>query len=127
MRTRARHTVQIRRVYESLQPDDGKRFLVDRLWPRGISKSALSSVEWLRDVAPSAELRKWFQHDPEKWHDFQKRYRAELRKNKAAWAPLMEALRHDDVTLLFGSRDQENNQAVVLKKFLEDKASLREQ
>jgi uncharacterized protein YeaO (DUF488 family) len=113
---------RIKRVYEDALPSDGKRFLVDRLWPRGIAKSALSSVKWLRDVAPSAELRKWYQHDPDKWTEFQKRYRRELKKNAPAWEPLLEAARKSDVTLLYGSRNVEINHAVVLKKFLEQRA-----
>jgi len=117
----AQHKIRIRRVYEGFEPDDGERFLIDRLWPRGISKSKLSSVEWLRDIAPSAELRKWFHHDPARWTEFQKRYRLELRKNAPAWKPLLEALRKGDITLLFAARNVDNNQAVVLKKFLEQK------
>ena len=121
MTKRAQHEIRIRRVYEGLEPDDGKRFLIDRLWPRGIAKSKLSSVEWVRDVAPSADLRKWFDHDPAKWTEFQKRYRSELRKNESAWKPLLEALRKSDITLLFAARNVDNNQAIVLKKFLEQK------
>ncbi len=124
MTPRSRNEIRIRRVYDGLQPDDGKRFLIDRLWPRGISKSALASAEWLRDVAPSAELREWFQHDPDKWLEFQNRYRLELRKNKDAWMPLLEALRTSDVTLLFATRNLENNHAIVLKRFLEQKNPL---
>jgi uncharacterized protein YeaO (DUF488 family) len=122
MPARAQYQFRIKRVYEESQPEDGKRFLIDRLWPRGIPKKALSSVIWLRDVAPSADLRKWFQHDPDKWPEFQKRYRLELKKNASAWAPLLEAVRESDVTLLFASRNTENNQAIVLEKFLDEKA-----
>ncbi|HEY2082454.1 MAG TPA: DUF488 family protein [Verrucomicrobiae bacterium] len=121
MAARSRHQFRIKRVYEELLPEDGKRFLIDRLWPRGISKKALSSVQWLPEVAPSPALRNWFGHDPAKWPEFQKRYRLELKNNASAWAPLLEAIRESDVTLLFGSRNIENNQAVVLKGFLEEK------
>jgi uncharacterized protein YeaO (DUF488 family) len=110
---------RIKRVYEEHLPEDGQRFLVDRLWPRGVPKTALSSVKWLRDLAPSPALRKWFQHDPAKWAEFQKRYRRELKNNAIAWTPLLEAARQSAVTLLFASRETEINHAVVLKKFLE--------
>lgn len=115
------HRIQIRRVYADAQPGEGKRFLVDRLWPRGVSKKALGSVRWLPDVAPSPTLRKWFEHDPNKWKEFQKRYRLELKKNTEVWNPLLEAARLGNVTLLFAARDEEINHAAVLKKFLEKK------
>ena len=115
------HIIQIKRVYEAASKDDGTRFLVDRLWPRGIRKEALADVKWLKDVAPSDNLRKWFCHVPAKWKEFQKLYRAELEKNPAAWGLLLEAIKEDNVTLLYGATDQEMNQAVVLKKFLEGK------
>jgi uncharacterized protein YeaO (DUF488 family) len=121
MAARRQHAFRIKRVYEEFLPEDGKRFLVDRLWPRGIAKRALASVQWLREVAPSPALRQWFQHDPVKWPEFQKRYRLELKKNTAAWMPLVEALRESDVTLLFASRNTEINHAVFLKRFLEEK------
>jgi uncharacterized protein YeaO (DUF488 family) len=117
-----KHAFLMKRVYDGLSSGDGARFLVDRMWPRGIKKSALSSVTWLRDVAPSAPLRKWFAHDPAKWPEFQKRYQAELQKNSTACKPLLEAIQKGDVTLLFAAKDQEINNATVLKKFLEKKA-----
>ena len=94
---------------------------MDRLWPRGIRKEALADVQWLRDVAPSADLRKWFGHDPVKWKEFRRRYRAELEKNSAAMKPLSEAIKKDNVTLLFSAKDPEMNQAAALKEFLEEK------
>jgi uncharacterized protein YeaO (DUF488 family) len=103
-----------------LSPADGACFLVDRMWPRGVRKSALSSVTWLRDVAPSAPLRKWFSHDPARWPDFSKRYRSELQKNSPACNPLLEALRKRDVTLLFAAKDPARNNAVELRKYLEE-------
>jgi uncharacterized protein YeaO (DUF488 family) len=115
------HEIRIKRVYDELASDDGARFLVDRLWPRGVKKSALSDVTWLRDIAPSAPLRNWFDHDPAKWDEFRKRYRSELEKNSAVWKPLLDAARKGRVTLLFAARDTEMNQAVVLKEFLEKK------
>ena len=121
--SRGKHGFQIKRVYDELSSSDGARFLVDRLWPRGVKKSTLSSVTWLRDVAPSALLRKWFGHDPARWPKFQKRYRAELKKNSIACKPLWEAIQKSDVTLLFGAKDPDMNNAVVLKRFLEEETS----
>lgn len=115
---REKHKIEIKRVYDEFSAADGACFLVDRMWPRGIRKSALSSATWLRDVAPSAPLRKWFNHDPAKWPDFQKRYRAELQRNPAAYGPLLDALQKHDVTLLFAAKDPDRNNAVVLRKFL---------
>jgi uncharacterized protein YeaO (DUF488 family) len=118
-----KHSFHIKRVYQDLSPDDGVRFLVDRIWPRGVRKSALSSATWLRDVAPSTPLRKWFGHDPAKWPEFQKRYRTELQSHSDAYGPILEAIQHHDVTLLFAAKDPELSNAAVLKKFLEEKAS----
>src|SRR5689334_24440326 len=111
--------LKIKRVYESAQATDGTRFLVERLWPRGIKKETLKMKAWLKDVAPSPELRKWFAHDPEKWTEFQKRYRAELKSNSEAWKPIFEASQKGDVTLLYSARDMEHNSALLLKEFLE--------
>lgn len=116
---RARHAFGIKRVYDDSSPGEGLRFLVDRLWPRGIKKSALSSAVWLKEVAPSPALRQWFGHDPAKWTEFRKRYRRELEKDPAAAKPLRDAIKKGDVTLLFGARDREINHAVVLRDFLE--------
>ena len=110
-----------KRVYESAQASDGVRFLVDRLWPRGIKKEHLKMKAWLKDVAPSPELRKWFAHDPDKWTEFKKRYRAELKANPSVWAPIVEVAKDGDVTLLYSARDTEHNSALVLKEFLEKK------
>lgn len=118
-RLTGKHEVQIKRVYDESSSGHGTRFLVDRVWPRGIKKSKLSGVTWLKDVAPTTPLRKWFGHDPARWAEFQKRYRTELKKNPDALKPLEDALEKHDVTLLFGARDKEKNQAVVLKEFLE--------
>jgi uncharacterized protein YeaO (DUF488 family) len=98
---------------------DGKRFLIERLWPRGVRKSALPLDDWLKDVAPSTELRKWFSHDPAKWGEFQSRYRAELEHQPQFWRPLLNAARNRTITLVFSSHDVEHNNAVVLKEFLE--------
>ncbi len=112
---------KIKRVYEPAERRDGARFLVDRLWPRGIKKEALEMKAWLKDVAPSPELRKWFGHDPAKWTEFQKRYRAELKANPDAWKPILEAAQDGEVTLLYSARDTVHNSAVLLKAFLEDR------
>lgn len=111
--------LKTKRVYEKTQTGDGVRFLVERLWPRGIKKEDLKMKAWLKEVAPSPELRKWFAHDPDKWSEFQKRYRAELKANPEGWEPIVEAARHGTVTLLYSARDEEHNSALVLKSFLE--------
>jgi uncharacterized protein YeaO (DUF488 family) len=110
---------RVKRVYEPASKDDGWRVLVDRLWPRGLTKDAAKVDVWRKDVAPSDALRKWFAHDPRKWPEFQKRYGAELAKNKDALAALqkMES-EHGTVTLLFGAKDESHNQAVALEKIL---------
>ena len=108
------------RVYEHAKASDGVRFLVERLWPRGIKKDKLEMEAWLKDVAPSSELRKWFAHDPAKWQEFQGRYRAELEANPKAWKPILEAAKQGDVTLLYSARDTEHNSALLLKAFLEE-------
>lgn len=114
--------IRLERVYDQGHSDaEGVRFLVERLWPRGIKKSSLKLDGWLRDVAPSTELRKWFSHDPEKWDEFKRRYVEELNAHREAWEPILEAARRGPVTLLFSSRDTEHNNAVALKDFLERK------
>lgn len=112
-------TIAVKRAYEPASRADGKRFLVDRLWPRGITKSALVMDAWVKDVAPSTALRKWSGHDPAKWTEFRRRYFRELDDNRAALAPLLEAARHGTVTLVYGARDEEHNNAVALCEYLE--------
>lgn len=112
--------LKIKRAYESPKRDDGVRFLVDRLWPRGMRKEELKMKAWLKDVSPSPDLRKWFGHDPDKWSEFQKRYRKELKNNPDAWQPIRDAAKKGDVTLLYSAKDTEHNSALVLKKFLEE-------
>jgi uncharacterized protein YeaO (DUF488 family) len=119
--------IQIKRVYEPPLPEDGARFLVERLWPRGVKKEALPMAGWLKDAAPSEGLRRWFGHDPLKWEDFQGRYRAELVANPAAWQPLLDSARAGRVTLLFSARDTLHNNALALKEFVEEKLENREQ
>ena len=117
--------VKVKRVYEAIQRSDGPRFLVERLWPRGIKKEQLKLDAWLKDVAPSDSLRRWFGHDPLKWNEFQKKYRAELSDNPDAWKPILEAAKRGRVTLLYSSRDTEHNNALVLKSFLEERLGKR--
>ena len=111
--------ILLKRAYEAASTKDGTRFLVERLWPRGIRKASLPLDGWLKDVAPSTELRKWFGHDPRKWTDFQRRYRAELQHEPQFWKPLLQAARNGTITLVYSSHDMEHNNAVVLKGFLE--------
>ncbi len=116
-------SVKIKRAYQPAESADGRRFLVDRLWPRGVKKDQLHIENWLKDVAPSAELRNWFGHDPERWDEFQRRYRHELASRQEAAAPLLDAARQGPITLVYGARDEQHNQAVVLKQFLEEQLS----
>ncbi len=111
--------IRVKRVYESPEPGDGARFLVDRLWPRGVKKANLQLDGWLKDIAPSDELRRWFGHDPAKWDEFQIRYDEELSTNLHALQPVIEAVMRGDVTLLYGAHDAEHNNAVALKRYLE--------
>jgi len=110
--------IRVRRVYEPPDQDEGILFLVDRLWPRGLTKESLRLDGWLKEVAPSDALRRWFGHKPEKWRDFQKRYFAELDQKPEAWEPMLQAARRGNVTLLFGARDAERNNAVALRDYL---------
>ncbi|MDG0026531.1 DUF488 family protein [Trinickia sp. Y13] len=112
--------IEILRAYDALDQDGRARFLVDRMWPRGVTKDTLRLAAWVRDAAPSTELRRWFGHDPARWEEFQGRYRAELDANPQAWQPLLDAAKRGPVTLLFGARDREHNQAVVLREYLLD-------
>jgi len=108
--------IKIKRVYEKPESEDGIRILVDRLWPRGLTKEKASIDLWLKDIAPSTQLRKWFNHDPEKWNKFKKRYLAELNENKKSVSMLKEQLTNSVVTLIFGAKDEEHNEALVLKE-----------
>ncbi|WP_454748952.1 DUF488 domain-containing protein [Ciceribacter selenitireducens] len=112
-------SVSIKRVYDEPEASDGERILIDRLWPRGISREKARLDEWMKDVAPSAELRRWFDHKPERWAQFRERYRAELEGN-SAFEDLRERAGTRTVTLLYGSRNRNLNQAVVLAELLAD-------
>ena len=117
----AKKTIKIKRAYEPPEKSDGYRVLIDRLWPRGVSKARLRLDEWCKDLAPSAELRKFFGHDPDKWREFQSRYRKELREadSKKKLADLRALARRSTLTLVYSARDEDHNDAVVLKQLLE--------
>jgi uncharacterized protein YeaO (DUF488 family) len=110
--------LKIKRVYVKPEAADGKRILVDRLWPRGLTKEKAGIDLWLKDIAPTTELRKWFGHDPAKWKEFQKRYHQELKNNKDQVSILYEQLKKGSVTLVYGAKDEEHNEALVLKEWL---------
>ena len=111
-------TVKIKRVYDAPHSDDGTRILVDRLWPRGITKEAACADMWLKEVAPSAELRKWFGHDPKRWLQFKAKYSEELEFKKEELSAIVRAASAGPVTLLYGARDESHNQAVVLQEVI---------
>lgn len=111
--------IRLRRAYEPPGPQDGTRVLVDRVWPRGISKERAAIDEWLKDVAPSKELRQWFGHDPAKWEEFVGRYHRELAQGSEALERLRALTREGRVTLVYGARDERHNNAVALKEYLE--------
>lgn len=111
--------IRLKRAYEPAARADGRRFLVERLWPRGVTKEALAVETWLKDVAPSAALRTWYGHDAAKWPEFRRRYLDELAQHDAALAPLREALRRGPVTLVFAARAPERSSAAVLREYLE--------
>lgn len=110
--------VLVKRVYEPASRQDGRRFLVERLWPRGVKKEALEMEAWPKDVAPSTQLRQWFGHEPERWAEFRRRYKEELSENAQSLAPILDAARKGTVTLLYSAHDVERNSAVVLRDYL---------
>jgi uncharacterized protein YeaO (DUF488 family) len=110
--------IKIKRVYEQPDSEDGIRILVDRLWPRGLTKEKASINLWLKDIAPSKELRQWFDHDPAKWEEFKQRYLAELKQNDEQTRLLKQEMKKGAVTLVYGAKDTEHNDAVVLQEFL---------
>ena len=113
--------IRVKRVYEPSEKNDGVRFLVDHLWPRGLKKESLHVERWIKLVSPSNKLRSWFGHEPVKWKEFQRRYFAELDEQPDTWVALLEAAREKDITLVFSARDIEHNNAVALKSYLEMK------
>ena len=111
--------IKIKRVYDSPEKDDGFRILVDRLWPRGLTKEKAAADFWLKEIAPTTELRKWFAHDPDKWKRFRGRYETEIAHNPDLITVLKEKARKGTITLIYGARDEKHNEALVLKQFLE--------
>lgn len=113
--------IHIKRIYEPYDAKDGYRILVDRLWPRGISKATAHVDEWLKEVAPSTELRKWFHHTPENWTEFEKKYLVELKDNTALDILLQRVKEHKQITLLYAAKNEAQNQAIILKELLTKK------
>lgn len=113
--------ITLKRVYDPVSPADGTRFLVERLWPRGMSKQRLQLSAWLKEVGPSTELRQWFNHDPLKWPQFRTRYFRELDARPESWAPILTAARRGPVALVYSSHDREHNNAIALKEYLQAK------
>lgn len=113
--------IRVKRIYDPAEPDDGYRVLIDRLWPRGVSKSAAAFDLWLKEIAPSTPLRSWFAHDHAKWHEFQARYVEELERNPEPVARLLEAAKAGPLTLLYAARDEQHNHAPVLRDYLQRK------
>jgi uncharacterized protein YeaO (DUF488 family) len=111
--------IRLKRAYEPAATSDGLRVLVERLWPRGVSKARLRLDEWVKEVAPSAALRRWFGHRPERWPEFRRRYYAELRARPAAWRPLLSAAKRRRVTFVYAAHDLQHNAALALKAFLD--------
>jgi uncharacterized protein YeaO (DUF488 family) len=111
--------INLKRVYEKPTKGDGMRILVDRLWPRGLTKQKANVDLWLKEIAPSTELRKWFHHDPKKWEEFKKQYRMELKNKKEPIEVLKKQLKRGTVTLVYGAKDEEHNEAIVLKELLD--------
>lgn len=111
--------ISIRRVYDPQLEGEGARFLVDRLWPRGIKKENLEIDEWIKEAAPSSELRNWYHHNPGNWEIFRERYFAELDDHSDAWQPILDAARHGNVTLLYSSKERQLNNAEALRQYLE--------
>jgi uncharacterized protein YeaO (DUF488 family) len=113
--------IRLRRVYEPPHATDGRRFLVDRLWPRGVAKADAHLDAWLKEVAPSTELRRWFGHDPARWDEFRRRYRGELADRPEALTPLLAAARLGPITLVYAARDERHNAAIVLRGLLAER------
>ena len=117
--------ISLQRVYDQRR-SPGTHFLVERLWPRGIRKESLHFSAWLKEAAPSDQLRRWFRHEVTRWTEFQRRYRAELDQHPDAWAPILAAAQHGDVVLLFSSHDVDHNNAVVLRDYVDEKLRRRD-
>lgn len=113
--------IVLKRAYEPAAPEDGQRVLVDRLWPRGVSKERAAIDLWLKEIAPSTALRQWFGHEPDRWEEFQRRYHAELDANAEVVGQLRDVIRTGKTTLVYGAKDEAHNDAVVLAAYLEGK------
>ncbi|MBF0753864.1 DUF488 family protein [Jeotgalicoccus nanhaiensis] len=113
--------LKLKRVYDDVSQQDGKRILVDGVWPRGIKKEDLEHDEWYKEIAPSSDLRKWFDHDPDKWEEFKKKYKKELKEQKGLVDQIKKDSDGHNVTLLYAAKDEEHNQAVVIKEYIENK------
>jgi len=114
--------IKLKRAYDVVSRADGRRFLVERLWPRGVSKAKLKVHAWPKEVGPSTELRKWFGHDPKKWTEFRHRYFRELRSHPDTWQPILSSARRGTITLVYSSHDTQHNNAVALQEYLRRKA-----
>lgn len=117
--------ITVKRAYDPISRADGTRFLVERLWPRGVARTDLHVDAWLKEASPSTELRKWFSHDPEKWAEFRRRYFRELDSRPDAWQPIVSAARRGTVTLVYSSRDTDHNNAVALQHYVQAKSRRR--
>jgi uncharacterized protein YeaO (DUF488 family) len=113
--------IRLKRAYEPPAPDDGTRILIDRLWPRGIKKTNAAIDEWMKEIAPSTTLRKWFGHDPERWHEFRRRYQSEMREHPDEFDRLRALAQRGRITLVFSAHDEQHNDAVVLRDLLLDR------
>jgi uncharacterized protein YeaO (DUF488 family) len=116
-------TITLKRVYAEPSESDGTRILVDRLWPRGLTKEKAKVDVWLKDIAPTTELRKWFNHEPSKWPEFKKRYWDEISNNTDALSTFKKHLADGKVTIVYGAKDEKHNEAVVIKQYFDKKAS----
>lgn len=114
--------IRTKRAYEQSEAADGRRILVDRLWPRGISKEKLAVDEWMKELAPTDELRRWFGHEPERWPEFVSRYSQELDEKQLYWEPIVKEAEHHRITLVYGAKDTQHNNAEALKRYLDAKA-----
>jgi uncharacterized protein YeaO (DUF488 family) len=113
-----RRNLAVKRAYEAAKPEDGQRILVDRLWPRGVTKAQAKLDDWLKDIAPSARLRKWFGHDPARWDEFRRRYREELKQHGPLLRELRRQARKGPITLVYAAKDEAHNEAVVLRNVI---------
>ena len=118
--------IKLKRVYEKAENNDGLRVLVDRLWPRGVKKEEAKLDEWLRDIAPSSELRKWFSHDPNKWEEFKRRYEEELAQKEELLDKLIQDAKGKNITLVYASRETQFNNVTVLKTLMEERMTRQE-